>query len=92
MKFLIALLVLMNVAYAQTCITTGDCPRELTPGIGCLVVKTGTDPMGNVTCVKQCFQVQLSYVCKRHQCVLEKAPDVAFDPNSANACRRAIDP
>lgn len=96
MKFFIALLLFSTFAQAA-CMTTGECPRETVNGVHCPIVKTGTDPMGNVTCAKRCWSVPLAYVCKkdRHQaygeCVLEKEFNPAFDPNDPRACRRAID-
>lgn len=89
--FLILSLSISTVFGAETCITTGDCSRETVSDIGCLIVKTGVDASGMLTCRKQCFNVQRGFVCKKFKCVLEKVPNPNFDPNDPAACRRAIE-
>lgn len=57
----------------------------------CLVVKTGTDTSGNVTCRQHCYNTYEYGDCKNGTCtppVQETIP--TFDPNAEGACDNAV--
>jgi hypothetical protein len=59
--------------------------------IKCLVVKTGTDSLGNTTCRQQCYYQEEFGDCKNGVCippVQEQVP--SFDPSAPDACTNAV--
>lgn len=73
----------------QFCIAKEWCAKY--PVDVCLIVKTGTDPLGNVTCRQQCFRRNEFGECKNSQCEAPTQPTYEpFDPNAAGACDNAV--
>lgn len=83
--------VLCNKPYGQFCIAKEWCQRSTVTN--CYIVKTGTDPEGNVTCAKRCYNTQEFGDCRSGIC--QPPPpglNPNFNPNAPNACEDAIDP
>jgi hypothetical protein len=71
------------------CIAKEWCQK--TPVVKCLVVKTGTDALGNVTCRQQCYTTNEYGDCKNGTCVAPYQEVIpTFDPNDPNACDNAV--
>lgn len=86
-------------SYRQTCLTHGEC-QEANPieeGHKCLIVKTGVDAQGKLTCSLKCYRLTLGSFCKKSSneqigfCTLEAYQVPEFDPSNPN-CENAIDP
>lgn len=83
--------VLCSKPIGDTCIAKEWCQRS--PVTKCLIVKTGTDSQGNVTCRQQCYTTNEYADCKAGICVPPFQDTISpFDPNAANACDDAVDP
>jgi hypothetical protein len=83
--------VLCNKPFGQFCLAKEWCQKSNV--VNCYIVKTGTDPQGNITCAKRCYNSQEFGDCRQGLCVPPLPglnPD--FDPNDPNACEDAIDP
>lgn len=83
--------VLCNKPYGQFCIAKEWCQKSNVTN--CYIVKTGTDPQGNITCAKRCYNSQEFGDCRAGVC--QPPPpglNPSFDPNAPNACDDAIDP
>jgi hypothetical protein len=71
------------------CIAKEWCQK--TPVVKCLVVKTGTDALGNVTCRQQCYTTNEYGDCKNGICTAPYQEAIpTFDPNDPNACDNAV--
>jgi hypothetical protein len=83
--------VLCSKPYGQFCLAKEWCQKSNVTN--CFIVKTGTDPQGNVTCAKRCYNSQEFGDCKAGVC---QPPPVGqnptFNPSDPNACADAIDP
>jgi len=56
-----------------------------------LIVKTGTDTLGNTTCRQHCYNVEEFGDCKNGTCVPPIQETIApFDPNAPGACNNAV--
>jgi len=83
--------VLCNKPYGQFCIAKEWCQKSTVTN--CYIVKTGTDPQGNVTCAKRCYNTQEFGECKAGTCQPPPAGlNPNFNPNAPDACAEAIDP
>lgn len=83
--------VLCNKPYGQFCLAKDWCQKSNVTN--CYIVKTGTDPQGNVTCAKRCYNSQEFGDCKAGTCQPPPAGlNPTFDPSSPTACDDAIDP
>ncbi len=81
--------VLCSKPIGDFCIAKEWCQK--TPVIRCLIVKTGTDSLGNTTCRQQCYTTNEFGDCKSGVCVAPyQAPITTFDPNAPNACANAV--
>lgn len=81
--------VLCSKPVGQSCIAKEWCAKSTVTK--CLVIKTGTDASGNVTCRQQCYQVQEYGDCTNGICtppVQESIP--SFDPSAPGACNNAV--
>lgn len=57
----------------------------------CLIIKTGTDPLGNVTCRQQCYQTMEYGDCRNGSCIPPFQDSIpVFDPNDPAACDDAV--
>ncbi len=57
----------------------------------CLIVKTGTNALGETTCRQQCYTTQEFGDCKNGVCVAPEQPVIeTFDPNADGACDNAV--
>lgn len=83
--------VLCSKPIGDFCIAKEWCQK--TPVVKCLVVKTGTDAAGNVTCRQQCYTTNEYGDCKNGVCVPPiQEPIPVFDPNDPAACDNAVPP
>lgn len=83
--------VLCNKPYGQFCLAKDWCQKSNVTN--CYIVKTGTDPQGNTTCAKRCYNSQEFGDCKAGTCQPPPAGlNPTFDPSSPTACDEAIDP
>ncbi|MGE3608551.1 MAG: hypothetical protein AB7I27_03095 [Bacteriovoracaceae bacterium] len=81
--------VLCSKPIGDYCISKEWCQK--TPITKCLVVKTGTDSLGNTTCRQQCYVVEEFGDCKNSACVPPtQDPIPTFDPSSPTACDGAV--
>lgn len=81
--------VLCSKPIGTFCIAKEWCQK--TPVINCIVVSTGTDSLGNVTCRQQCYTTNDYGDCKEGMCVSPFQPVIpVFDPNDPNACANAV--
>lgn len=81
--------VLCSKPIGDYCIAKEWCQKS--PVVKCLVVKTGTDTSGNVTCRQHCYNTMEYGDCKNGTCtppVQETIP--TFDPNAEDACDNAV--
>lgn len=81
--------VLCSKPIGDYCIAKEWCQKS--PVVKCLVVKTGTDTSGNVTCRQHCYNTYEYGDCKNGVCtppVQESIP--TFDPNAEDACDNAV--
>lgn len=57
----------------------------------CMVIRTGTDPLGNVTCRQHCYVTMEFGDCKNGICTPPEQDVIpTFDPNDPAACDEAI--
>ncbi len=83
--------VLCSKPIGDFCIAQEWCQKS--PVVTCLVVKTGTDPLGNTTCRQQCFTSNEFGDCKNGICVPpEQSVIPIFDANDPAACDNAVPP
>lgn len=81
--------VLCSKPVGDFCISKEWCQKSTV--IKCYIIKTGTDPLGNITCRQQCYNVQEFGDCKNGTCVPPVQETIpTFDPNDPNACNNAI--
>jgi hypothetical protein len=81
--------VLCSKPSGDYCIAKEWCQKS--PVVTCLVVRTGTDPLGNTTCRQQCYTTQEFGDCKNGTCTPPVQPPIpVFDPNDPNACANAV--
>lgn len=81
--------VLCSKPIGDFCIAKEWCQK--TPVIKCLVVKTGTDSLGNTTCRQQCYTTLEYGDCKAGVCVAPFQDVIpVFDPDDPAACDNAV--
>lgn len=81
--------VLCSKPIGDSCIAKEWCQKS--PVTKCLIVKTGTDASGNVTCRQQCYTTQEYGDCKNGTCTPPvQEPIPSFDPNAPGACDNAV--
>ena len=81
--------VLCSKPIGDFCIAKEWCQK--TPVVKCLVVKTGTNALGEVTCRQQCYTTNEYGDCKNGTCVAPYQEVIpAFDPNADGACDNAV--
>lgn len=81
--------VLCNKPIGDACIAKEWCQK--TTVVKCVVVRTGTDNLGNPTCRQQCYNTQEFGDCKNGVCVPPpQDPIPVFDPNDPGACDNAV--
>lgn len=81
--------VLCNKPIGGACIAKEWCQK--TTVTKCLIVKTGTDTLGNTTCRQHCYNVEEYGDCKNGTCVPPVQETIApFDPNAPGACNNAV--
>jgi hypothetical protein len=83
--------VLCSKPMGQFCLAREWCQKSNV--VNYYIVKTGTDPQGNVTCAKRAYNSLEFGDCRQGICVPPPPgnnPD--FDPNDPNACLEAQDP
>ncbi|MFP5386331.1 MAG: hypothetical protein ACLGHN_09655 [Bacteriovoracia bacterium] len=81
--------VLCSKPIGDYCIAKEWCQK--TTVVKCLVVRTGTDNLGNTTCRQHCYNVEEYGDCKNGVCVApEQEPIPPFDPNDPDACLNAV--
>ena len=83
--------VLCSKPIGDFCIAKEWCQKS--PVTKCLVVRTGTDSLGNVTCRQQCYTTLENGDCKGGVCTppIQEAIPV-FDPNDPDRCDGAVPP
>jgi hypothetical protein len=82
--------VLCGKAVGDFCIAKEWCKKSSVTR--CLVIRTGTDPLGNVTCRQHCYATMEYGDCRNGICVppdQDYVPPV-FDPNDPSVCDGAI--
>lgn len=81
--------VLCSKPIGASCIAKEWCQK--TTVVKCLVVRTGTDNLGNPTCRQQCYNTQEFGDCKNGVCVPPpQDPIPVFDPSDPSACDNAV--
>lgn len=81
--------VLCSKPIGDFCIAKEWCQK--TPVVKCLIVKTGTTPLGDVTCRQQCYTTSENGECKSGVCIAPFQETIpVFDPNAPNACDNAV--
>jgi hypothetical protein len=81
--------VLCSKPIGDFCIAKDWCQK--TPVVRCLVVKTGTNTLGDVTCRQQCYTTSEFGECKAGTCIAPFQDTIpVFDPNDPNACDDAV--
>jgi hypothetical protein len=81
--------VLCSKPIGDYCIAKEWCQKV--PIIKCLVVRTGTDALGNTTCRQQCYTTQEYGECKNGMCSPPyQEPITTFDANDPAACANAV--
>ncbi len=81
--------VLCSKPIGDSCIAKEWCQK--TTVIKCLVIKTGTDPLGNTTCRQHCYNEEQFGDCKNGICVPPVQPSIPpFNPSAPNACDNAV--
>jgi hypothetical protein len=81
--------VLCSKPMGDFCIAKEWCQKV--PVVKCLVVRTGTDVFGNVTCRQQCYTTEEYGDCKNGMCAPPfQEPIPVFDPNDPAACNNAV--
>ena len=81
--------VLCSKPIGDFCIAKEWCQK--TPVVKCLVVKTGTDALGNVTCRQQCYTTNEYGECKDGVCIAPYQETIpVFDPDAEGACDNAV--
>ncbi len=81
--------VLCSKPIGDSCISKEWCAKS--PVVTCLVVRTGTDPLGNTTCRQHCYTTQEYGECKNGVCVPPQQSAIpTFDPDADDACDDAV--
>ena len=81
--------VLCSKPIGDFCIAKDWCQK--TPVVRCLIVKTGTDSLGEVTCRQQCYTTSEFGECKAGTCIAPFQDTIPiFDPNDPNRCDNAV--
>ncbi|TDJ07613.1 MAG: hypothetical protein E2O68_03270 [Deltaproteobacteria bacterium] len=74
----------------QTCVDRIYCRMENVTE--CFIVKTGTDPSGEIECALRCYDNPIFGSCRHGICISPRFPPVPdFDPEVPD-CKDAIDP
>lgn len=82
--------VLCSKPVGDFCIAKDWCQKS--PVVKCLVIKTGTDSLGNTTCRQHCYNTEEFGDCKSGVCTPPVQPAIpTFDPNATGACNNAVD-
>ena len=82
----------------QVCFSHGECQNQSSTkkGVRCLIVETGLDFRGNITCSKRCYYLSLGSYCDFLDgqplgfCRVESYEEPDFDHNNPD-CSAAID-
>jgi hypothetical protein len=81
--------VLCSKPVGDFCIAKEWCQK--TPVVRCLIVRTGTDPLGNTTCRQHCYNTFEFGDCKNGICVPPPQDTIpTFDPNDPDVCDGAV--
>lgn len=81
--------VLCSKPIGDTCISKEWCQKSTV--IKCIVVKTGTDNLGNTTCRQHCYNTEEFGDCKNGVCVAPAQATIpTFDPSADGACDAAV--
>ena len=73
------------------CIAKEWCQK--TPVVSCLIVRTGTNALGETTCRQQCYTTSEFGECKAGVCIAPFQDVIpVFDPNAQGACDAAVPP
>lgn len=81
--------VLCSKPIGDFCIAKEWCQKTVV--VKCLVVKTGTDNLGNPTCRQHCYNEEVFGDCKNGTCTPPlQGPIPVFDPNDPSACDGAV--
>lgn len=81
--------VLCSKPSGDFCIAKEWCQKS--PVVKCLVIRTGTDPLGNTTCRQQCYTTEEFGDCKNGVCVPPVQESIPpFDPSDPSACANAV--
>jgi hypothetical protein len=90
-------------AAGEPCISHGECQidNELEQGQRCLIVITGLNSVGGITCSLRCYNVPLAYLCRKKKingvrkftgkCKIEKYRMPIYNPSNLD-CSDAVDP
>jgi len=83
--------VLCNKPAGDFCIAREWCSKS--PITRCLVIRTGTNSLGEVTCRQQCYITQEFGDCTNGYCTPPlQDPIPTFDPTDPNRCNNAVNP
>ncbi len=83
--------VLCSKPTGEFCIAKEWCQKS--PVSKPIIVKTGTDPVGNVTCNQIVVTTQEYGDCQAGVCIPPEQPAIpVFDPNAVGACNNAVPP
>jgi hypothetical protein len=81
--------VLCSKPIGDFCIAKEWCQK--TPIVTCLVVRTGTNALGETTCRQQCYTTSEYGECKSGVCIAPFQDAIpVFDPNAEGACDEAV--
>jgi len=81
--------VLCSKPIGDFCIAKEWCQK--TPVVRCLIVNTGTNALGEVTCRQQCYTTSEYGECKSGVCIAPFQESIpTFDPNADGACDAAV--
>lgn len=81
--------VLCSKPIGDFCIAKEWCQKS--PVTKCLIVKTGTNALGETTCRQQCYTTMEYGDCKNGTCIAPVQEVIQpFDPNAAGACDNAV--
>lgn len=81
--------VLCSKPIGDFCIAKEWCQK--TPIVTCLIVRTGTNALGDITCRQQCYTTNEFGECKSGVCIAPFQDTIpVFDPNAEGACDAAV--
>ena len=95
---LLSISLMASEEYPQTCITHGECQKSLGTVTSpmCLIVNTGTNASGEVTCTVRCISAVAGSYCDKPDdyqygfCMRETFDMPNFDPSNPD-CSRAVE-